>query len=256
MTMKRTRIFHLHWIPILLVFGGSMLLSGTADARSQPRTKGRTATDGMITGTVTDVSGNPIPGFMVTAGDYDSLINGDISSGPYSEASDQDGFYQIPVPPGTYLVYINSHQQPGQYLPEAYSNINSWSSINLATPVSVAAGQTVTGVDFILTTGFSLSGRLVDAQGQPVLGAGGHIESLIGSVEYGWAFGFASSDVDGTFRVNLPAGAYDLFFGTESEEHTVYYGLFVGQNLDLGDVLFAEGTQPLKIFLSLVLKGH
>ena len=241
--MKRARISRPHWMPILLLFGSSVFLLGIFDARSHNLMEALPQNDGAITGTVTDASGNPLAGFLVSAGDYDTLTacNG---SGPYGNASAQKGAYQIVVPSGSYLVYVNSHNAPGQYLPEAYPNTNSWSAIVQAARVTIAAGQTVTGVDFSLLSGFSLSGRLVDTQGQPVRGAGGHIENLNGAVEYGCALGFGSSDIDGSFRVNVPAGVYDLSFGTVSEGYTVYYGLTVTRTLNLGNVLFAEGARP------------
>jgi len=229
---------------ILLVSGGLVfLMPGMSEAGSHNPMEMLPQNGGAIAGTVTDVGGNPLAGFWVSAGDYDTLTacNG---GGPYGSASGPHGAYQMAVPPGTYLVYVNSHNAPGEYLPESYPNVNSWSAISQAAHVTVAAGQTVTSVNFSLASGFTLSGRLADTQGQPVCGAGGHIENLNGSVEYGCALGFGSSDADGTFRANVPAGVYDLFFGTAGEGHTVRYGLIVTQTLALGDVLFAEGPRP------------
>lgn len=241
--MKHVRISRLCWMPISLILGGLVFLSGVLDAGSHNPAKVLSQNDATIAGTVADAGGNPLAGFRVSAGDYDTLTacNG---SGPYGDTSAENGAYQIVVPSGSYLVYINSHGTPGQYLPEVYPNVNSWHVVAQATRITVAAGQVITGVDFSLPSGFGLSGRLVDTLGQPVRNAGGHIENLGGTVEYGCALGFSSSGAGGTFYVNVPAGAYDLSFGAGSEGHTVLYGLIVTQTLDLGDVLFAEGLRP------------
>jgi sugar lactone lactonase YvrE len=198
---------------------------------------------GTLSGTVASVGGTPLEGFWVGAGDYDTVAA--CGGGAYGVWSGPDGAYQIDVSPGTYLVYVNSHDAPGSYLPEAYRDVNSWSAIDQAARVTVADGQSVSGIDFSLPTGFSLSGRLVDAGGEPVLGAGGSIQNLSQTVEYGCALGFGSSDSDGSFRVNVPAGTYDLGFGTPTERHMVQYGLVVTGTMDLGDVLFADAPRPV-----------
>jgi hypothetical protein len=59
-------------------------------------------------------------------------------------------------------------------------------------------------------------------------------------IEFGCALGFGSSDTDGTFRVNVPAGTYDVNFCTASDCHTVVRDLVVSAQVNLGDVLFAE----------------
>jgi YVTN family beta-propeller protein len=191
-----------------------------------------------IAGRVTDESGNPIAEMTVGAGDYDGIVNGE--GGEFWTSTSADGTYRLDVQPGTYLVFVNSHGQPGSYVPEAYANVNSWSQIADAARVTVAVGQTVTGVDFSLPVGFTVYGRLVDDQGQPVLGAGGNIQDPDQDIEFSCALGFGSSDEDGHFRVNVPAGTYNLYFGTESEGYTVRYDIMVTDDVDLGDVLFAE----------------
>jgi sugar lactone lactonase YvrE len=196
------------------------------------------ASTGTITGTVTDESGNPIAGMGVGAGNYDSVVNCE-GFGEFWAGTDADGSYGLDVPAGTYLVFINSHGEPGNHVPEAYSEVNSWSEIAATTPVTVAAGQTVTGVNFSLPAGFTVSGRLVDDQGQPVLGAGGNIQDPYQDIEFGCALGFGSSDTDGTFRINVPAGIYDLSFNGV----TVRYAIVVTDTVDLGDVLFAEAPE-------------
>jgi sugar lactone lactonase YvrE len=209
-----------------------------------------------IMGTVTNATAQTLTGMLVSAGDYDEVLGCQpgpyveevLSTGPYS------GYYSLEVPPGTYLVYANSHGHPGGYVPEAYQDVNSWSQIGAATPVTVAAGETVTGIDLSLPDGFVVSGRLVDDGGQPVLGAGGNMYDAAQDLEFGCALGFGSSPADGTFQVNVPAGSYNLFFGTETEEYVVRHGLVITQDTDLGDVLFTQDVTSGPIFDPRVLE--
>ncbi len=193
----------------------------------------------VIAGTVTDEGGTPLADVRVSAGAYDAILN--CGSDQFWARTAADGSYRLNLTPGDYLVYVNSHHQPGGYVPEAYSNINSWANIDAATRIDLDAGGRMSGVDLSLPLGFTVSGRLVDGAGQPVLGAGGNVRDEAQNVEFGCALGFGSSDVDGTFQVNLPAGTYDLSFCRGTECHTVIRDQAVDASIDLGDVLFAEG---------------
>jgi len=193
----------------------------------------------IIAGSVTDAQGTPLADVRVSAGSYDTILN--CGSDEFWATSNADGSYHLNVTPGNYLVYVNSHHQLGSYIPEAYPNVNSWSRIGMATRINVDAGQRVADVDLSLPAGFTVSGRLVDGDGQPVLGAGGNIQDNAQDIEFGCALGFGSSNTDGTFQVNVPAGTYDFNFCTESDCHRVIRDQVVNAQLELGDVLFAEG---------------
>ena len=210
------------------------------------------AAAGTITGTVTDGGGNPIGGIGVGAGGTSTIL--DCGGGTWWTSTDPNGTYQLDVPDGTYLVFVNSHGWPGHYLPEAYRDVNNWSQIAAATPVTVTDGQTVTNVGFSLPSGFTVSGRLVDGGGQPVPGAGGNIRDPLQGIEFGCALGFGSSDADGTFRVNVPAGTYDLGFCKGTSCFTVRKGLEITDHLALGDVTFAEAPEPPRVFAPAVLE--
>jgi sugar lactone lactonase YvrE len=202
---------------------------------------------GYITGTVTDEQGHPLSGIDVAAGDFDSVL-ADCARGSAWTQTQADGSYQFELPPGDYLVWVNSHGNPAGYVPEAYADINSWSLIALATPVTVTDGATTPGIDLSLPTGFTLSGRLVDDGDQPVLGAGANLNDPLRDVEFGCALGFGTSGTDGTFHANAPAGTYDLYFGQGDQGFIVRYGIVLDQNTDLGDVLFAEASPPEIVF--------
>lgn len=140
-------------------------------------------------------------------------------------------------------------------MPEAYPDINSWANISAAARVTVSSGQTVSGVDFSLPAGFTISGRLVDDQAQPVPGAGANIHDPDQDIEFGCALGFGSSDTDGTFQVNVPAGTYDLAFCKGDTCATVSRELEITDHTNLGDVLFAEVPEPPRVFDPEVLES-
>ena len=192
----------------------------------------------IIVGTVTDAGGTPLADVRVSAGAYDTIVNCGFEA--FNATTAADGSYRLNVTPGSYLIYVNSHHQSGDYVPEAYPNVNSWANIGAATRIQVDVGERAEGVDLSLPTGLTISGRLVDDAGQPVLGAGGNVRDDAQDIEFGCAFGFGSSDVDGTFRVNVPAGIYDITFCRGAECHTVVRDQTVNASLDLGNVLFAE----------------
>ncbi len=203
-----------------------------------PITMRNAAPPTLIAGAVTDAQGTPLADVRVSAGAYDTII--DCGFEEFSATTAADGSYRLQVTQGNYLVYVNSHHQPGSYVPEAYPNVNSWGDIGAAARIQVNVGERVNGVDLSLPTGLTVSGRLVDDAAQPVLGAGGNMRDDAQAIEFGCALGFGSSSTDGTFRVNVPAGTYDLNFCAASECHTVVRDLVVGAPVNLGDVLFAE----------------
>jgi sugar lactone lactonase YvrE len=227
-----------------LVLSGSVpCATGAVSPDPEPEpARQRTTSNGAISGIVTDDHGAPLADIGVGAGDYDTLVG--CGGADYWAGTGPDGSFQLDVPPGTYLVFVNSHYHPGSYLPEAYSGVYDWRHIGNATPVIVSSGQIVTGIDFFLPSGWTVSGRLVDDHGQPVPGAGGNIRDPDRNVEFGCALGFGSSNSDGTFRVNVPPGIYDLGFNGI----VVRYGLQVAAHLDLGDVLFAPAPEPPAVF--------
>ena len=202
--------------------------------------------NGAITGRVRDGHGSPVADVFVSAGDYDSVVN--CGGCPFGTRTGGDGTYRLEMPPGTYLVCVNTHGRPERLVPQAYLDVRSWSDISRALPVSVASGQTVSGVNLQLASGFLLSGRVVDAQGQPVRGAGGCVRDPDQRIEFGCVLGFGSSEASGRFAVTVPAGTYDLSFARGSEGHWVRYGIAVTHDVSLGDVLFADAPIPPPVF--------
>ena len=209
--------------------------------------------NGAICGRVRDGRGNPVGDVFIAAGDYDTVVS--CSGGtPYGTNTGWDGTYRLQVPPGTYVVVVFTHGRDEHLVPQAYRDVRSWSDIGRALPVTVASGQTVSGIDLQLTAGFRLSGRLVNGQGQPVRDAGGHIADPEQRIVFGCTMGFGTSGTDGRFAVTVPAGSYDLSFALGGEGHYVRYAIPVASDVALGDVLFAEALAPPVVFNPRVLE--
>ncbi|MBL8130957.1 MAG: carboxypeptidase regulatory-like domain-containing protein [Anaerolineae bacterium] len=105
-----------------------------------------------ISGTVYQTDGTtPLSGVQVRANDYASNqpING--------TQTDPNGHYTLSVPPGTYKVAASGIGWADEYyLETGYQN---------ATPVVVSVGASVTGIDFTLDPGGSISGVVYEEDG-------------------------------------------------------------------------------------------
>ena len=229
------------WLRVALV----LLLALSLWAAMPAPTAGEQA-DGFITGRVRDWRGNAVRDVFVAAGDYDSVVS--CGGTPFGTRTGTDGTYRLQVPPGSYLLVVYTHGRSERLVPQAYRDVKSWSDIARAQRISVASGQTVSGIDFQLGAGFVVSGRLVDAQGQPVRDTGGHLADPDQRLEYGCVLGFGSSGADGRFAVTVPAGSYDLSFSVGGAGHLVRYAIPVASDVALGDVLFAEAQRPPETF--------
>lgn len=236
---------------ILLLLVSYLLCSGVAQSVSArtgtaPQPLSPDPPGGVIQGVVKDANGNPIDGIGVGAGDFTSLLG--CGAANYWTVTDASGNYTLDVPQGNYMVFVNSHNSPEGYVPEVYAGVHSWAKINSAFVVGVVTGQMVSGINFNLPIGYKLTGRLVDGISLPVLDAGGHLEDPLQQIEYGCALGNSSSNSDGSFEFNVPAGLYDLGFCKNSECHTVVKGKIIRTNTALGDVLFGEANKPASVF--------
>ena len=112
---------------------------------------------GSISGTVIDVNGDPVEGIEVSTSDGSSLTA-------------SDGSYLITgLIPGSFTVFFRDVDDVANrgYLPEWYDDAVNESS---ATPVVVADGEAVVGIDAQLSTGSSISGTVTDEDGIPLAG--------------------------------------------------------------------------------------
>ena len=168
---------------------------------------------GRIAGVVRDGSDNPILGATVSLRDADGAWLRDAWTGT-------DGAYSFQgLDAGTYgllFTYVDEHGT----LSEWWDNAPDAAS---ADTLEVAAGETVDGVDVVLsaddgsvpeTHSASLSGVVRDASGRP-------LDGVTVSIDGGASVG-ASTDANGVWRIPaLPAGEYVVTFSTEVDGELV-----------------------------------
>jgi hypothetical protein len=119
-----------------------------------------------------------------------------------SAVTDLFGNYSISsVAPGTY--FLRTVNDRG-FVDRLYSNVECAScDVRNGTPVAVASGSDVAGIDFTLSAGGVLSGKSMDDTGVALGDVPVSLYTAIGVLA-----GRATSSSDGHFRIPLPAGSY------------------------------------------------
>jgi hypothetical protein len=112
-------------------------------------------TTGFISGRVTDTSGNGIANVDVGAVD----VNNSWAPGT---STDNEGYYTLSVPEGTYRVIFSPMNAAGYFAPENYNNKPSHREADL---IIVVAGQTTSNINAQLEAGGKISGRVTDSSG-------------------------------------------------------------------------------------------
>ncbi len=137
--------------------------------------------------------------------------------GALQTKTDSDGYYLISsLPAGNYYVGVSSAG-----LVPAHNDKVSGSP----RAVSVASGESVSGVDFRLITGGLISGRVTDHAGQPVAGEPIFLRevkaqlnptvSMINPAMTKFSSGLFRTDQSGTYQVDgIPPGSYVVQVGT------------------------------------------
>jgi len=151
---------------------------------------------GKVAGHVTEaITGLPLTGGYVDV--FDTTGNGVQSATPAA-----DGSYEIAVPPGTHFVgtasYYNHRDETWDDLPCEPGPCDRTSG----TPIEVAAGETLPGIDFVLDRWGVVQGTAIGADTLNGLEGNLQILDAMGTV--------VASDYNyGSFTVNrLPAGTY------------------------------------------------
>ena len=181
-------------------------ISFSASAQFQDRTTERPA--GSIAGSIT-AGGKPAPGVTVTLMKLDSSSS---QRTPVANVkTDEEGRYQFKgVAPGSYDVFPVA---PALVLPKQGRDGQPGKT------VMVEVGEATEGVDFTLTEGGVITGRVTDADGRPVVE---EAVSLNKTTEQGSTFQFIPpnyesliTDDRGMYRVyGVPAGRYLVSVGT------------------------------------------
>ena len=155
---------------------------------------------GTIRGTVTR-GGAPLAGATVSASTRTSSLVGG------SATTDASGQYTITgLPPGTFFLLAQSSSTESQIFSGIPCPTGSC-DVYAGTPVVVAAGATVSAIDFALTTAASISGTVTDAT------TGTGLSSVYVSA-YSSELGYGTGQYTGAFGTytlgHLPAGRYTI----------------------------------------------
>jgi putative cell wall-binding protein len=167
---------------------------------------------GVITGTVTGPGGVPLEGALVTATGEDTI---------QTATTDEAGAYTITeLPTGTYTVSFRDTRNSGTLATEWWQNSDSVSG---ATEVDVVSGKTDAGIDAQLGLGATISGRILDEEGDPVAVFQPSVRDA--TTNEFVPVSFSSDASDGSYSIlGLPVGTYkvgftDKTFGDTREEY-------------------------------------
>ncbi len=169
---------------------------------------------GRIAGIVTDSDGDPLVGLWVRARDF--------STGSYKDGgrTHPDGSYTIyGLQTGSYRV--NFYPWVTDYILEYYHNTYDY---NAALPVVVSAGETTGEINFAVERGGTISGTVIDGDGNPIDGTQTPIQvNALKGDPCGWRQVVAPTEIDsdGNFTIyGLPPGIY--FLQTYNREQSNY----------------------------------
>ena len=195
---------------------------------------------GVITGRITDGQGNPIIAervSIVPRDTSDSYRQMTILDGPRSRTDDRGIYRFYGLGPGSYTVSVGEVSPAGfpanimvmgrsQYGKTFYPGVQEESK---ATMIEVKEGGEVTGVDIIpgkLAEGFSVSGRVVDAEsGQTLANAFIGYSSFTDANQQlgGMNFTGSKTDATGKFRLEgIRPGRYAVFTMGIEQDTTSY----------------------------------
>jgi len=222
---------------------------------------------GHITGAVTDANGAPLPGIWVNV--YASLDDYNNGNGLTGTQTDQHGFYDLnSVPAGDGYIVEFSDSDNGAYLPQCYLG---QATAATATPVTVTFGVPLTGIDAVLAPAGRITGRVTDANGDPLADMMVSVFTSVDNWNNGISVGSAQADENGYYILGLPAGIYLVQFNSDAAGYyaSQFYpgqptfdaatpvAVTVGQATELGDAnlpvaghitgtLLSQGGGPLQ----------
>ena len=172
---------------------------------------------GSITGHV-KLDGKPARGIAIIATpsmtDAARVVEGLFnSSAPLKATTDSEGVYKLEgIPPGKYRVAPSAPELVG-------------ASANGADEITVSEGDTLEGIDFVLSLGGVITGKITDSDGRPVIGQKISLKPLdradaAGPAGAGMAFTdrMYSTDDRGIYRIyGLRPGRYIVSAGKDSD---------------------------------------
>ncbi|GEM00381.1 carboxypeptidase regulatory-like domain-containing protein [Cellulomonas terrae] len=190
-----------------------------------------------ISGTVTDDTGAPAVGVAVEVSPF---------PGWGSYVTDESGHYAVPITvAGTYTVFFRP-PAGSPLLAEAYDDAAPWN------PTRITVGSVdITGVDAVLERAGSLSGRVVDTDGDPIAAVQVQLQSAAFQMAYvttGADGTYTAADLrPGSWRVGFepPAGSpfvAELYDDARTYETQTVVPLASGQAASLNDAVLARGN--------------
>jgi len=124
-------------------------------------------------GYVRDTGGSPIAGIWVQV--WDDSCDGNVLPGVGGHSGSDGSFQIINVPDGTHYIMANPASFPQRLGPDFREYVDQWwegidpqDDCLLTTPVTVSGNDTISGINFALDVGGSISGKITNGSGTPV----------------------------------------------------------------------------------------
>jgi|GEM_PF-1013610 len=197
--------------------GGEVLTLAAGETLAE--IDGRLTPGGVISGRITDLSGNPLSYAVAYAYAGDAVqAAGDVC--------DADGHFEIDrLRAGNYAVRFRA---PGgsPLATEWHSEAAQFAD---AMPVAVAAGETTGGIDAVLGTAGAIAGRITDEEDNPIAGV-----QVTAYDPAGMALQSATTNADGNYSVGrLPTGTFKILFNASTAESGNYLAEYYPDVYDL-----------------------
>ncbi|MEW6188744.1 MAG: S-layer homology domain-containing protein [Actinomycetota bacterium] len=201
--LKRTNYKSMVAKLMVLILMGFTIFSTTPEVLAQ---------DGSISGRITDEAGNPLAGIIVQA--TATWLGGEPPEeppevGPVS-LTDENGHYRIAgLPSGEY--WVSTWNDQG-YMDEYY---NDKLTPLTADTVVVNASQETTGINFVLSVGGKITGRVTDEAGNPLA----NIKVITN--KYGWQASISTlTDENGYYAlIGLPSWEFYEVYTSNDQGH-------------------------------------
>lgn len=190
-----------------------------------------------ISGSVKDANGDPIVGAEIVAVSPNSPITLHLAT-----KTDANGEYKLKVPAGTYYIEASAHG----YLSEYYDNAFS---LKTATLIKTdPQTKDITGIDFVLGSGGSISGQVVDkSSGKPLAEVTLIAFSKTGSGTPGGSNlpgYYARTDAQGNYKITGMAEGDYFIQATAGGYQVQYYDKVASQQLATTVTVKAGGSTP------------
>jgi hypothetical protein len=175
------------------------------------------ARGGSIAGTVTGPSG-PVADVNINVADYDT---GRCCLGSGNRSTDSNGAFAFGGLPAGLDLRVEANPPAESNLARAYYDGNGGTpDPNAAARVNLAVGETRTGIDFTLTQGGAIAGRVLDPNGAPLVGL--HVSAQ--PITAGLSGNGSNTEAGGVFTIpGLTPGAYRVSAGNDAPYAFEFY---------------------------------